>query len=247
MDERAKNRIELGLLWSAPLFVVGYLISIGFLGHYLPPPNMVAMTPEQLISEYYDKYQNQISYGMVGCSTVGVLYLPWSCLLASKLRDENGNLGVFSFMELSGGILTTWVVAFCPAIWAACAVFANSVDPSVIKFMHAIAWYFYDITYWVTVIQIAGFALYVLSNKKQTIFPRWTGFYAILECLIMVPLTLIPFVSKGPFTVGGLINWWIGLTTWLVWFLVCSYFMLQSILGQKETVGAVGLMVTKRS
>ena len=232
-EDRRPGAAELGILALSPLFPIGFAVCMGIFGHYLPPPNMVGMTAHQLVSDFYLKYGHELSYGYVSCSVIGAIYLPWSCLLATKLRDCKGNLGPLSFMELCGGLLTTWVVMFCPAVWAACSMFADKVDPSVIAFGHAIAWYFYDVTFMVTVVQIAGFAVYVLSENQQTIFPRWVGYYSLFDCALMVPLVLIPWVGSGPFTVGGLINWWIGAATWLAWFSICSYYMLRSIRDQR--------------
>jgi len=59
---------------------------------------MMGMTSAQLISEYYGKYQNEIAMGMIGSATMGMFYTPWSLLLATMLRDEDGSLGVPSVL-----------------------------------------------------------------------------------------------------------------------------------------------------
>ena len=122
VEKETLRLVKLCTAWCGPLFVVGYLVFWAILGHNVPPPNFVGMTPEQMVSEYYGKYQSDISSGMIGCCVVGLLYLPWSCLLASMLRDDDGSLSLFSFLEISGGAITAYVLAVCPAIWAACAI-----------------------------------------------------------------------------------------------------------------------------
>ncbi|MEY2790503.1 MAG: hypothetical protein RL295_667 [Pseudomonadota bacterium] len=234
MDNQTKRMVNIGIAWTGPLFVVGYIIFWAILGHNVPPPNMMGMTAEELVSEYYGKYQSDIAMGMVGCCVIGLLYLPWSLLLASMLREEDGSLGVLSLMETAGGILTGWLLAFCPAIWATCALLATSVSPELIKSMHVFTWVIYDCTFMITSIQLTGLGLYTILNKKQTIFPAWTGWCALAVGIIFLPLVLVPFVSEGPFSVNGSWNFFIVFSTWLFAFFVpYSYFMFKEVLSHK--------------
>lgn len=235
MDKETKRLAQLAVAWCGPLFVVGYIIFWAMLGHNVPPPNFVGMTAEQLISEYYGKYQSDISIGMIGCTFVGLIYMPWSCLLASMLREEDGSLSVFSLMELSGGLLTGWLLAFCPAMWAACAIYATSVDPMIIKFMHSLTWYIYDCTFMITTVQLTGLGVYTILNKKQTLFPAWAGWCSIAVGIIFLPLLLVPFVADGPFAVGGSWNFFIVFGTWLfAFFTPYSYFMFKALAKTQE-------------
>jgi len=240
MDSHAKRMAEIGVAWCGPLFVIGYIVFWAILGHNVPPPNMVALTPEQLVSEYYGKYQNEIAVGMIGCCVVGLLYMPWSLLLASKLRDEDGSMGVLSLMEAAGGTLTAWVLAFCPAIWATCALLATSVSPELIKAMHFFTWVIYDCTFMITTVQLTGLGLYTVLNKKQTVFPAWAGWCAIAVGIIFLPLVLVPLVKEGPFMVGGTWNFYVVFGTWLFgFFCPYSYFMLKDLARNTKASGAL--------
>ena len=240
MDNETKRLVQIAIALSGPLFVIGYIICWAILGHNVPPPNMMGMTPAQLISEYYGKYQNDIAVGMVGCATIGMLYTPWSLLLATLMREEDGSLGVLSLMESAGGILTGWLLAFCPAIWATCALLATSVSAELIKAMHVFTWIIYDCTYMITSIQLFGLGAYVVLNKKQAVFPAWSGWCAIAIGIMFIPLVLVPFVSEGPFAVGGMWNFYIVFGAWLIAFqLPFSYFMLKAVSGSKQVAGRV--------
>lgn len=237
MNSETKRIAQLAVAMCGPLFVIGYIIFWAILGHNVPPPNFVGMTPDQLVSEYYGKYQGDISIGMIGCAVVGLLYLPWSCQLATMLRDENGQMSVFSYMELTGGTLTGWLLAFCPAMWAACAIYANAVDPALIKFTHSFVWYIYDCTFMITTIQLTGLGVYTVLNRKQEIFPAWAGWCAIAVGIIFLPLVLIPFVADGPFAVGGSWNFFIVFGTWLfMFFTPYSYFMIKALSRKTESL-----------
>ena len=231
MNDTTRRNIELGLAYCGPAFILGYIIFWAIMGHNIPPPNMMGMTAEQLVSEYYGKYP-EIRVGMIVSAVVGLIYLPWSCLLASMLKDKQGNYTALSFMELTGGTLTAFVLALCPAIWAACAFMVGEVDAGVIKMVHMFTWFIYDCTCMITTIQLTGLGLYVIFNRDQQIFPAWTGWSAIGTGLVFVPLSLLPFVSEGPFKLPGLWNFFVVYTTWLfAFFGVFSFYILKHLHG----------------
>ncbi|MFA7268747.1 MAG: hypothetical protein WC073_05345 [Sterolibacterium sp.] len=241
MDKETKRILSLAAAWCGPLFVVSYTIFWGILGHNIPPPSMMGLTPEQLISEYYGKYQNDIAIGMIGCCAVAGFYIIFSMQLASMMRDEDGHIGLTGLLEVAGGILTSWSVIYCPAFWAACALFATSgVDPTVIKMMHVVTWIMYDCTFMVTTVQCAGVGLYTVLNKKQTIFPTWVGWCSLATGVIFVSCMLIPFAKEGPFAVSGLWNFYIVFGVWLLaFYLPYSYFVIKAVKNQKESVRPV--------
>lgn len=234
MNHETRRLVSLGAAWCGPVFVVGFLVLWAILGHNLPPPSMMGMTAAQLVAEYYSKYQTQIEIGMIGAATWGMLYTPWSLQLATMLREEDGSLGVLALSEAAGGILTGWLLAFCPAMWAACAFMANSVSPDIIKTLHVMTWIIFDCTYMITTLQLAALGAYIVLNKKQTTFPAWTGWCAIAIGITFVALLLMPFVSEGPFAVGGLWNFYFIFSIWLFAFQVpIGYCMLKALMGKR--------------
>lgn len=243
MEKSTKRAIERGIAWCGPFFVVTYIYFWAYLGHNLPPPNMMGMTADQLVSEYYGKFP-EIKIGMIGSAACGLFYTIWSCLLASVMRDENGQFGVLSFLELAGGILTGWLLSFVPAMWAACAFLAGQVDPGSIKLLHTFGWITYDCTYMITTMQMVGLGLWTVLNKRQTIFPAWAGWTAIASGVNFVALVIMPFVSEGPFAVGGLWNYWIVFGTWLLaFFFVYNIFLLKHVYKtEEERAREVGLL-----
>ena len=229
MEEGAKKAVEQGLAWCGPVFMVGMVLTWAVMGHNLPPPNMMGLTADQLVSTYYARYP-EIAPGMIGAATFGLFYTIWSCLLASKMRDDQGQLGPLSLMELAGGILTGWLLAFCSAIWAACALLAGEVSPEIIKMVHTANWIVFDCTYMITTMQMIGLGLWTVLTKRQTIFPAWAGWASIAIGISFVPLVIMPFVSEGPFAVMGIWNFWIIFSTWFgAFFGVYSFYLLKHV------------------
>lgn len=227
MDETVSRNIEKGLAWAGPVFVVTVFYCWGVLGHNIPPPNMMAMTPEQLISEYYGKYP-EIAVGMIGTATFGLFYTIWSCQIASLMTDDKGRMGSLGLMELSGGILTGWLFAFCGAIWAACSLLVGQVSADVIKMTHTFTWIIFDCTYMITTMQMFALGLWTVLNKRQTVVPAWAGWTAMAIGAAFVALVFMPFVTEGPFAVNGAWNYWIIFGTWLLaYFAVYNYYFLR--------------------
>jgi hypothetical protein len=234
MDVGAKKAIERGLAWIGPLFVVGYTYTWGIMGHNIPPPNMMGLTAQELVDQYYGRYPD-IGAGMIGAATVGMLYTVWSCLLASLMRDEQGRLGPLSLLELSGGILTGWLLSFTAAIWATCSVLVHQVSPEIIKMTHTFTWIIFDCTYMITTIQMVGLGLWTILNKRQTIFPAWAGWATMAIGICFVPLVIMPFVSEGPFAVMGLWNFWFIFPGWIfLFFGVYSVYLLKHVYRSPE-------------
>ena len=229
MNNSAKRSIEKGLAWCGPIFIVVEVITWGVMGHNIPPPNMMGMSAQQLVDEYYGRYP-EIAPGMIGSATFGLFYTIWSCLLASVMRDENGRLGPLSLMELAGGILTGWLFAFCSAIWATCSLLVHVVTPETIKMVHTFTWVIFDCTYMITTMQMVGLGLWTILTKRQTMFPAWAGWVTIAIGVSFLALVIMPFVSEGPFAVMGLWNYWIIFGAWLLAFFgVYNFYLLKHV------------------
>ena len=81
MDSETRRLINVAVAWCGPVCLAGYAIFWGWLGHNIPPPNMMGLTPEQLIGEYYAKYRTEIEVGMIGtaCFTARMLFCSKTC------------------------------------------------------------------------------------------------------------------------------------------------------------------------
>lgn len=238
MNDNSKHIINIALAYCGPGFVIGYIVFWGLLGHNVPPVNFTALSPDQLIAQYYAKYPG-IPVAMIASAFFGGLYLPWSCLLSSLLREKDGSMGALSLMELTGGALSALLLVLGPVFWAACALLYTQVEPGTIKLIHAISWFMYDCTYIVTTIQLVGVGLYTILNKEQTIFPAWTGWCAIAGGTMLLPLSLMPFAVEGPFAVSGLWNFFIAFGGWLFgFFAIYSFYILKHVHNPRKSVGA---------
>lgn len=235
MEQETQDKLNLAVAWCGPLFVLGYLIFWGIMGHNIPPPNMMGLSGQQLVDDYYGKHQTSIAIGMAVSMSVAFVYLPWTCLLSGIIGDSSGT-NVLSRMELTGGALTAWSLGFCPGLWLLCAVFAHDLDPNVIKAFHVFGWFIYDMTYGITTVQCVGVGLWTVLNKKQKIFPAWAGWATIAVGTVFTTLVVLPWVKQGPFTVAGTWNFFVIFTAWLLAFFgLYSFFLIKELSRRRRT------------
>jgi hypothetical protein len=129
-------------------------------------------------------------------------------------------------------------------MWATCAVLVDQVSPESIKVIHTMTWFIFDCTYMITTIQMVALGLFTVLNKRQTMFPAWAGWVTAAIGIGFVPLTIMPFVTEGPFALPGLWNFWIIFSGWIfAFFGVYSFYILKHVYKSKEEqTRAAGLL-----
>lgn len=202
MDEKLTQRIQIICAWCGPAFVILYGISWVVLGHNYPPPDPM-FTAQELVDNFYLKYQGRIMLGQSLSTAFGIFYLIWACQVTVQMwRRET--VPILSLLQLCGGLLTGWLLMFAPCMWVWCAEFAGKVDPELIKTVHFIAWYFYDMTYWITTVEVGAIFIMVMTDKeKPGLVPKWVACVALFSGLSFIPLTFLPYFKSGPFAING--------------------------------------------
>jgi len=222
---RLDHKIQLVCAWFGPIFILGYLVFWGILGHNIPPPTPEWSTDE-LMSRYFIPYHSDILAGMVGCAVVGILYLPWVAVLGTLMRRKEHDSSVLANMQLLGGAVTAWLLAMCPAIWALSAWY-NGSNPMLTVMLWRFGWFIYMLTYMITTVQMVACGVYALiDNSKEPIFPVWAGWVSIFCGLTFVVDSSIPYFGHGPFAWNGLIDFYVTFGAWLVWFAVYTFLMI---------------------
>lgn len=230
MDEKTTYQIQRWTAWTGPVMVVTYLICWLILGHNFPPPTPTYSGAE-LVANYYVKYRGDILLGMSFSAWLGLLYTAWSVQLTVQMwRREKAP--VLSLLQLCGGILTGWLLVMCAAFWVWCARFAGTpgIDPELVKAIHTLAWYIYDMTWTVTAIQLVGCGVFAILDKKQPVlFPPWVGWLALITAATFLPLTFLPYFETGPFAYDGWFSFHVVFGIWGVWFCSYSYYMFRDL------------------
>jgi hypothetical protein len=213
----AKQNLKYQLIAASSGFAFEILFTVfwGGFGHNLPPASPSLSGPE--LASYFVLHHNAILFGHSMAALVAVLWIPWTAQLTVVMWRIEGSSPVLTIIQLIGGILTAWVLMFCPAIWAT-AAFRPNVDSNTIRALNDLGFILFNITYAVTSVQAIAAGLVGLADKSERpVFPRWVCGWAIFAGVSFIPLTAMPFFRTGPLAWNGLISFWTLFGTYFIW------------------------------
>ena len=230
MENNLLKRFQIACAWCGPAFVLLYGISWCILGHNYPPPDP-QLSALDLVNNFYLKYRHDILLGQSLSTCFGMLYMAWSCQLSAQMwQREKENNHALSLLQLAGGLLTGWVLVFCPALWVCCAEMAGSVDPVLIKSIHFMAWYTYDMTYMVTTLEVIAIFIFALGdNEKPALLPKWTAALALFSGLSFLPLTFLPYFKGGIFALNGYWSFHVAFASYAIFTAAIGYYMTKDL------------------
>jgi len=223
MSNTASLKWQASAGYSGIAFVVLYGIFWGYFGHNIPPVS-AALSPSDLLAFYIQNHFS-ILFGQSIAAFVGILYAPWSAQMALTVWRIEGNSPVLALCVLIGGILTTWVVVFCPAMWVA-AAYRTDIDPNILRTLNDFAFITFNLTYVGTTMQAVLVGIVGLLDKSEhRVFPRWACYWAIFTGVSFLPITALPFFTSGPVAWNGFVTFWVGFTTYFIWAASMGWYM----------------------
>ena len=203
MNEKSVRKLHLAVAWTGPLCLLTFFAGWIVLSHNYPPPDPM-FTAQELVDNYYMKYRGGIMLGMSLAACFGMFYLPWTCIVSAQMMQRE-KVPVLALMQLTGGLLTAWILVMCPCIWVWCAESAPYGNPETIRTLHFITWYIFNMTWMITAIQFVAIGVFALMDtRKPAMFPAWLGYFAIAVSITFIPLTFLPYFKSGPFAINGL-------------------------------------------
>jgi len=231
MNDNLARKIQIACAWCGPAFVIVYGLTWAVLGHNYPPPDPT-FSAVDLVNNFYLKYRSQILLGQSLSAATGILYLLWACQLTVQMWQRE-RTPILSLLQLTGGVLTTWVLIFCPVLWAWCAEMAVSTDPQMIqmiKNVHFLAWYTYDMTYMITTVEVIAIFLLVIADKtKPALMPRWAAGLALFSGLSFLPLSFLPYFKTGIFALNGYWSYHVAFITYGLFTGIIGYYMVKDL------------------
>ncbi|MGA2408828.1 MAG: hypothetical protein ABSG46_00355 [Candidatus Binataceae bacterium] len=215
MTAERNLRFQLLAAQSGFAFEILFTIFWACFGHNLPPASPNLSAPD--LAARFALHHNAILFGNSMAALVAFLWIPWTAQLTVVMRRIEGSSPVLTYVQLSGGILTAWVLMFCPAIWAT-AAFRPEADPNFVRALNDLGFILFNITYAVTSVQAIAAGLVGLADKSaHPVFPRWVCGWAIFAGFSFIPLTAMPFFKTGPLAWNGLLSFWTLFGTYFIW------------------------------
>lgn len=227
MDPKLSRKLQIWASWSGIAYCLVYGFFVIVYPHNLPPPDPT-YTAQELVDNYYLKYQSQILLGQSLASAAGILFLPWTIQLGI-LMWKRESFPLLALLQIGGGILTTWVSIMPPIMWAWCAEMAGSINPDLIKMNHFLGWYFFNMTYTVTTIEYVAIFIFVMNDKETPgILPKWVAWLALITGLAFIMETMLPFHKTGIFAINGYWNFHTAFVLFFIFTGASSYHMIKN-------------------
>jgi hypothetical protein len=205
-------------------FVVLFSIFWGYYGHNIPPGAAPSLSATDLAA-FYTQNHGSILFGECMAALVAILWVPWTAQLTVTLWRIEGKSPVLTIIQLIGGVLTAWVLVFCPAIWAT-AAFRTDIDPQILRSLNDLGFILFNLTYMGTTLQAVASGIVGLADKSaQPAFPRVVSYWAIFTGVSFLPITFMPFFKSGPLAWDGAVTFWALFGTYFVWCVTMSWYM----------------------
>ncbi|MBL6749073.1 MAG: hypothetical protein ISP90_01060 [Nevskia sp.] len=227
MTSKECLKYQLVAAWCGIWFELLYTIFWAGFGHNLPPVSPALSAPD--LAAYYQQHHQDILFGNCMAALVGILWVPWTAQLTVTMARIEGASPVLTVIQAIGGILTTWVLVFCPALWAT-AAFRTDTDPNIVRALNDAGFILFNLTYACTSVQAIAAGIVGLADKsRQPVFPRWVSYWAIFTGLSFLPITAMPFFTTGPLAWNGAITFWGLFGTYFVWSASTGWSMVQDV------------------
>ncbi len=197
------------------LFEALFTLFWGIFAHNLPPVSPALNATD--LAAYYAAHRHSIMFGNLMAAGISFLWIPWTAQLTVVMRKIEGSSPVLTIIQLSGGILTAWVLMFCPAIWAT-AAFRTDYQPDTVRALSDVSFILFNTTYAVTSVQAIAAGIVGLADKSEhPVFSPAVSKWAIFTGFSFIPLTFMPFFTHGPLAWNGLIAFWGLFGTYFAW------------------------------
>lgn len=209
---------EILLAWSAPVLILGTIVGLFLLAHFIPPPH--AYLSARQVADMYRDNLFSIRFGLFIAIGATALLIPFSAAISVQMMRKEGPRPVMALTQLAGGA-TGAIILIVAFILMMAAAFDVSRPIEITKALHDTGWLMLLVCYSPFCVQYIVIAIVILQDSSpRPLFPRWVAYYNIWVAISFIPTGLVGFFKMGPFTWHGLIGYWIPTISYGTWFTI---------------------------
>jgi hypothetical protein len=233
----AMRRIERAFVACVP---VGVLLMFGglLLAGYIPAVP-ADWSPDEVAS-FYREDANLIRLGIL-LTLIG--FMVWGPLVVSitgQMLRANPRAKGLAYLQFGAG-MASWQFLLVPMLVLAAASFRPDRSPETTQTLHDLGWILLFMPFMPFVIQSIAIALGAFLDKAvEPVYPRWVGYFNLLEAVLFLPVAVLVFFKSGPFAYHGVLVFWVPLVIFGGWLLVMAWTTYQAVMNDQEARGAVG-------
>jgi len=237
------RKAQMVCLWSAPAFMIVFLIGFLIAG-LLPPPSPHSSAIK--IAHFYANHTNAIRLGLLVMLLAGAMSVPFNCLIGVHLKRIEGRSHVLAYTVVAMGAVNCILICM-PVMIMTAAAFRPLRDPNLTQTLNDLAWIPFVMVFPPAVIQnlCIAFATFTDGSRKP-VFPRWVAYFNLWCSFLFLPAGLLTFFKTGPFAWNGLLSFWVALTVFGSWYFVMFYALREAIKSQAADEAAGAEPATER-
>lgn len=226
-----------------PVMVLLFILGAVILSGYWPPAKLPGASATEVL-EWYAAHNTKLKVGLVFMTMAYAVMCWYGVVMAAQTRRKEGAFPVWTYLQLTCMACGTAQIVVMGAAWAAaafraggcssknpCDLIAGSPEYLAyahdVQMMHDFGWMillgtWMPFTFW----NLALGAAILLDKTDTPVYPRWTGYLAILSGVSYALGSGAWFFFEGAMGWNGLIAlYWVFAIFgfWVLWFAWESY------------------------
>jgi hypothetical protein len=236
---KVDKKVQLACVACVPVGLVVFLVGLLIAGYIPPPP--AHDTPQQ-IADFYRHDTTLIRFGLLLALTGAGLWGPLIAVITRQMLRVGPRNNVLAYVQLGAGA-AAWQFLLVPFLALTAAAFRPERSPEITQALHDFGWISLFMPFTPFVVQSLSIALAALTDSDpRPVFPRWLGYFNLLECVLFLPVGLLTFFKTGPFAYHGILVFWVPLVVFGTWLLVMTWAVYRAVLDEhaQAPAGAEG-------
>jgi hypothetical protein len=230
-------KVQRVLTWTGPAMLVLWVVSFIVLAGFIPPPRPLK-TPTEVVAMYRD-HTTLIRLGLVITMFASALLVPFAAVISAQLRRIAAARSTLPGTQLASAALLSLEFIIPLMVWQTAAYRLDGDSARLIQMLNDMGWIMFVGVISSAVVQFAsiGFAILV-DERRETVFPRWAGYFNLWVALLVSPAGIIVFFKHGPFAWNGLISFFLPLAAFAIWMAVMFVLLRRAIAQEADEVPA---------
>jgi hypothetical protein len=188
-------------VWSAVAFFALWLVGFVFFARWIPPIPPTDNATQ--IAELFRDRTAMILVGMVLMIVGAAFYLPWTAVLASLIKEVEGENRYLSRTQLAAGVMSAMTFLLPAMAWAT-AAFRPQRDPQITQALVDFGWLLFITPIAPFILQYLSLGIAIFADKRpRPAFPRWAAYLQVWVTLTFLPAFGAYFLKQGPLAWNG--------------------------------------------
>lgn len=212
--------------WIGIGFMPMFLIGLGFVAGWIPPPAPAEGADE--IAAMYDQDRTRIRVGVWILTAAAPLLFFYIAAISHQLRRIVGGPSALVTVQTAAGACLILEFIFPQLIWQA-AAYREGRDAEDVLLFNDLGWLLYIGVVSTAMVQMIIVAVVVLLDPRpRPLLPRWCAYLNLWCALGVAAGGFVVFVHRGPIAWNGLVSWWLLAFAFFVWMVTMTTLMLRA-------------------